>query len=111
IWSVDAAGNIGKGTTNMFFYQQPATFTFHKRGSGTGKVTVTAKLGDKVTPPFFLAGDSDPTVNMMIGETYTLKYTPDRKSSATNCFSSLTNAPGMGTGTNTIKAYTGPIIV
>jgi hypothetical protein len=112
IWAVDLAGNVSKGVTNMFFYQSTTPFTLHKRGDGTGKVTVASKLGDKVTIPFFAVGDSDPQVNMMIGETYTLSYTPDRVTKNTNVTSSLTNAPGMTSGTNTIKKYTGaPIVV
>ncbi len=111
IWAVDLAGNVSKPVTNLFFYQVQTPVTLHKRGDGTGKVTVANKLGDKVTPPFFLAGDSDPVVNMMIGEAYTLTYTPDRVTKNTNVTSSLTNAPGMGSGTNTIKKYTGPTIV
>ncbi len=111
IWAVDLAGNLSKPVTNLFFYQSQTPFTLNKHGDGTGKVTVKSKLGDNVTIPFFGVGDSAPTVNLNIGETYSLSYTPDRKTKDTNVTSSLTNAPGMGAGTNTIKKYTGPDIV
>ena len=120
IWPVDLAGNIGKGATNTFFYSIQTTFILNKLGDGTGAVTFKNKLGDKVNTSnvvYFLAGDIQKPVNLNVGETYTLSYTPDRTTNniknLPSVISVLSNAPGMdaNAGTNTIKKYIGTDIL
>jgi hypothetical protein len=116
VWAEDLAGNITAPPKSVtFFYAVPLSFTLHKLGDGTGNVSFKTKLKDKPATVVFGSATSDPTVSLNIGETYTLSYTPDRKNKSTDVppkvFSVLTNAPGMGPLTNSIKKYSADITV